>query len=137
MILSLRNFSNHHPAEAAANHPPAPGSPGDLVPGEGHCRHGQHAFFPLAVCFKCEARSNIQPQHVSLLEQWVKWTRSLSSGDSLAGPVGVLGGAPGAGGAIASVVPSMTSLCLCLLQSDCGGLFSFLERCPCHVHTVS
>ena len=62
VVLSSRNFSNHCPAEASANHPAGHDSRRDLVGGEGHtffpwlsALMGEHAQTSSPVCGKQRA----------------------------------------------------------------------------------
>ena len=64
VVLSSRNFSNHRPAEASANHPAGHDSRRDLVGGEGHtffpwlsALMGEHAQTSSPVCGRQRAGS--------------------------------------------------------------------------------
>lgn len=131
VVLSSRNFSNHRPAEASANHPAVHDSRRDLVGGEGH------TFFPSLSALMDEHAQTSSPSVCQVCvrekEQGAQLARSLHVGaHSLTGvgSQGVnsgLGTGRGPGGQDWSLLPwtqFLISLSLCPLQmtiSACSG----------------
>lgn len=131
VVLSSRNFSNHCPAEASANHPAVHDSHRDLVGGE------RHTFFPLLSALMDEHAETSSPSVYQVCvrekEPGAQSPRSLHLGAHSLPGVGSQGvnsrardweGPWWPGLVPASTVPILLSLSLCPSQmtiSACSG----------------